>query len=78
MSNDRHKTERLAQEILNYLEGNPQAGDTLEGIAQWWLAQQIIDRLVDDVAVALEKLVKDGAVEAHSPRSGSTIYKIKH
>lgn len=77
MSNEEQKAEVLAQDILRYLERNPQAGDTLEGIAQWWLAQQFIDRLVDDVADALESLVRKGSVETHSPRSGSTIYKIK-
>lgn len=29
--------------ILDYLRKNPNAADTLEGIAQWWLEQERIE-----------------------------------
>jgi hypothetical protein len=32
--------DETAQAILKYLKAQPQAGDTLEGIAKWWLVRQ--------------------------------------
>ena len=63
--------------ILNYLEKHPDAGDTLEGIVTWWLEQDRIDRLVNEVAEALRLLEEEGTILAHTTRSGNTIYKIK-
>lgn len=69
--------EILSQKILNYLKKHPQAGDTLEGIATWWLAQQRIEEIVDEVADALDVLIKKGRVQALESQSGVTIYKVK-
>lgn len=69
--------EVLSQKILNYLKKHPQAGDTLEGIATWWLAQQRIEEIVDEVAEALDVLIKKGRVQALESQSGVTIYKVK-
>jgi len=33
---------RYLQEILEYLRKHPEASDTLEGIAEWWLLNQRI------------------------------------
>lgn len=71
------KKAALARQILNYLGKYPEAGDTLEGISTWWLEQQRIEHLVEDVADALELLVKKGAVKAHKNTTGLTTYKIK-
>jgi hypothetical protein len=72
----KEKKNQLSRQILNYLKKHPQAGDTLEGIAGWWLAQQRIEEVVDEVADALETLIKKGAIKAHTTRSGSSVYKI--
>jgi len=71
------KIEELSRTILAYLKENPEAGDTLEGIAGWWLEQARIERIVDDVAAALDNLVKKGNLRACAGQSGSTIYKIE-
>lgn len=69
--------ENLSQIILGYLQKHPNAGDTLEGIVTWWLEQERIDRIVDEVAEALESLVKEGEVRVHKTQTGNAIYKIK-
>lgn len=71
------KEKTLASRVLSYLEKNPDAGDTLEGIATWWLEQQRINQVVEEVAEALEYLIQKGVVRVHKTRSGATIYKIK-
>jgi hypothetical protein len=71
------KVEALSREILDYLDQHPDASDTLEGISTWWLEQQRIEQLVDEVADALELLIKRGAVKAQPQNNGITTYKIK-
>ena len=43
----------IAREILRYLERHPDAKDTLEGIAQWWLPPQERARGHQDIARAV-------------------------
>lgn len=52
----------IATEILAYLADNPGARDTWEGIVEWWLLEQKIQRESRRVARALEQLVEDGFV----------------
>jgi hypothetical protein len=72
-----NKKEILSRKILNYLKEHPEAGDTLEGIANWWVVQQRIEEMVDEVAAALEDLIERGSIHALESHSGVTIYKIK-
>lgn len=67
----------LSNQILQYLKQNPDAGDTLEGIATWWLEQQRIERVVKEVAEVLDSLIKEGKINPQQRNSGPTIYKIK-
>jgi predicted Zn-ribbon and HTH transcriptional regulator len=73
----KNEKELLSQRIISYLKKHPEAGDTLEGIVTWWLEQERIDRVVDDVADVLRSLEKKGTVLAHRTQAGTTIYKIK-
>lgn len=78
MANGRmSRVEALSRLILDYLQKNPGASDTLEGIASWWLEQQRIEQLVEEVAEALELLLKKGTVIAGKKSGGITTYKIK-
>jgi hypothetical protein len=72
-----NKKETLARQILSYLEKHPQAGDTLEGIAAWWLEHECIEKAVEDVGEALRYLAGKGALQAHKIKNSPTIYKIK-
>ncbi|MGD2085158.1 MAG: hypothetical protein PVH61_03145 [Candidatus Aminicenantes bacterium] len=73
----KNEKELLAQRIISYLKKHPEAGDTLEGIVTWWLEQERIDRVVDDVADILRSLEKKGTLQAHRTQTGATIYKIR-
>lgn len=72
-----NKKTLLARQIVDYLEKNPDAGDTLAGIADWWLRRHYLEQQVEDVAGALELLVKKGILSAHHTLNGVTIFKIK-
>jgi hypothetical protein len=50
---------KLVSEILSYLLKNPEAGDTLEGIARFWTTQQRIDLMLSDVQEVLQTLVEE-------------------
>jgi hypothetical protein len=52
------KTQQIAIQILSYLRKNPEAKDTAEGIAQWWVHEDI--RVVEK---ALHLLVAEGVIE---------------
>ncbi|MGH9764634.1 MAG: hypothetical protein ACREAC_27680 [Blastocatellia bacterium] len=57
----------MAYDILSYLERNPSAEDTIEGIVQWWLLEQKIQQETAKVKEALADLVTRGlVVERHS------------
>jgi len=73
----KNEKELLSQKVVSYLKKHPEAGDTLEGIVTWWLDQERIDRVVDDVADVLRSLEKKGTVRAYRTQTGTTIYKIK-
>ncbi|MFQ5963191.1 MAG: hypothetical protein ACE5KZ_02795 [Candidatus Scalinduaceae bacterium] len=70
------KQEEVSKKILNYLRRNPDAGDTLEGIAEWWLCCENIEASVDEVSSALQSLIKKGIVSKTEIGSGNPVYKI--
>jgi len=66
----------ISEMIMKYLQENPDAGDTLEGISHFWLEFERVDYSVDEVSSALESLVRQGAVIKVDSRSGLPIYKL--
>jgi hypothetical protein len=53
---------KLARDILRYLLRNPEAADTIEGLAHWRLMEQEIYRTTELTRSALEWLVARGFV----------------
>lgn len=49
---------RVAIVILNYLRDHPQAKDSLQGIAKWWVGEE-----TEVVEKALAFLIHEGAME---------------
>jgi hypothetical protein len=70
------RREETAREILQYLTNNPHAGDTLEGIARWWLERTRIERTVDEVRESLEILLDRGLIVARRGRVGPACYRM--
>jgi hypothetical protein len=65
-------TKRVRREILSYFMRNPQAADSLEGIAKWRLLDEVIYRKVDETSAALSWLVERGFLfETTSPGAGA-------
>lgn len=62
--------------ILAYLSENPEAGDTLEGILEWWLLNQTIRFEMQTVSEAVASLVAEGLIVERKGRDSRTIYKI--
>jgi hypothetical protein len=64
----------LADEILAYLARHPEAQDTMEGIAEWWLLDQRIHSAVADVEATLRELVGQDFLVTRQCRDGRTYY----
>jgi hypothetical protein len=60
---DSRDEEQLAQAILAYLAEHPQAMDTLQGIAEWWVLRRLVEVEVPRVAHALGDLTAGGFLE---------------
>ena len=66
----------LAEAIVAYLRAHPGAGDSLEGIAEWWVMRQVVRTEVRAVARVLERLAADGVLETLET-SGGTHYRLR-
>jgi hypothetical protein len=61
--------EPVCHELVDFFRRNPNASDTVDGIARWWLQTP-----VERVEPALEALVKVGVVEKLE-RADAVIYR---
>lgn len=66
--------DRLTAEITDYLAAHPEAADTAEGVAQWWVGRQRYDRLMAAVEAALTRLVAQGVVSCREAADGTVYY----
>jgi DNA-binding MarR family transcriptional regulator len=64
--------------ILDYLSDNPDAGDTFEGICQWWLLNRCIKFEIPTVSEAVARLVAEGLVEEQKRLDSRSVFRIKH
>jgi hypothetical protein len=53
----------LGELVLGYLEEHPQAMETLEGIAEWWIERQRIRVDVQALSRALQALTEQDVLE---------------
>lgn len=63
------------REVLEYFTRNPEAADSLEGIARWRLREETIHRGVDEINEALQWLVAEGFLVEESPQGRSPIFR---
>jgi hypothetical protein len=64
LTDEQQEEAHLISAILGYLAEHPQAGDTADGIAQWWILRQKVRLMVGRVNRALELLAERGILEA--------------
>lgn len=66
----------ICKYILAYLSDNPDAGDTFDGIAEWWLLSQQIKFETRNVSDAVSRLVSEGLIEEHQEADSRKTYRI--
>ena len=64
----------VAGAIEAYLARHPDAADSAEGIARWWLSGGGLDASLDEVRSALGRLVEHGLVAWRQMPDGRRIY----
>jgi hypothetical protein len=64
-----------AEAIRRYLADRPNAAETVEGVAQWWLERQRRDDAVDLARRALAHLEASGQVVSFRLVGGRTLYR---
>ena len=58
--------ENIAKDLSEHFFNNPEAGDTVEGIADWWVARQRRSNAISLIQKALEFLIDEGVVRKRS------------
>ena len=66
----------IEREILAYLIDHPEANDTLDGIAQWWLLERKIYYHLIKVREALNELVAKGYLIQNAGSGKCIRYKV--
>jgi hypothetical protein len=65
----------VGERILRYLDERPEAADTADGIRQWWLRQEGVERSPADVQAALDRLVEQRRIARIDRPGMSPIYR---
>lgn len=65
----------VANVIRRYLSSCPEASETVEGIARWWLARQRFQDSLEVVQQALDYLESQGQVEKINASKGVVLYR---
>lgn len=60
--------------VLAYLDGHPQAADTLQRIVKWWLPRQRYERERQRIEQALDALVIQGKLHCSALPGGDVLY----
>jgi hypothetical protein len=74
---DEDEVDSVCDELVGYLQAHPNAMDTLNGIADWWLPLHQVSIGVERVAHALRTLESRGLIE----RVGSEdrpLFRLRH
>jgi hypothetical protein len=66
---------RIIDDILRYIESNPAASDTAQGIAKWWLEDKYP---LSEVMEALAALVAEGLLVRRGGMNSQSVYKSKN
>jgi hypothetical protein len=64
----------IAHTIQRYLEVNPDAADSAEGIRRWWLPPALAEESPGTVEEALDRLVAAGVITRRPLPDGRVLY----
>lgn len=71
------RTSWVVEAIEDYLSRHPDAADSEQGIARYWLPEMGLDASVGQVKHALDKLCELGVIERRELAGGQMIYCAK-
>ena len=71
-----HPQREIVREIVNYFVRNPQAVDSLEGVARWRLMDEVIRRKLDETEAALQWLVARGFLTTSIAPGGTATFRL--
>jgi hypothetical protein len=78
MKSDSAREQReVCYHILAYLADNPDAGDTFEGIVEWWLLRQRIKFETITVSEAVAKLIAEGLIVEEKGSDSRVVYRVQ-
>ncbi|NUO07652.1 MAG: hypothetical protein HUU08_03075 [Candidatus Brocadia sp.] len=66
----------IMQEIVAYLSEHPDAEDTLEGVAEWWLLKQKVRHKTREVKKSLSEMVAQGLLLEQKGQDNHIYYRI--
>ena len=67
---------RIARALLNYLRKFPDAQDTIDGIAEWWLPDQRIRSAPPALKGALNEMVSRGFIFQNKGKDSQIRYRL--
>ena len=76
MRTNENEQRKICHYILAYLADNPDAGDTLDGIVEWWLLRQRVRFETRNVSEAVARLVSEELIEEHGEADSNIIYRV--
>jgi hypothetical protein len=76
LAKDQPIDREMAREILRYFVRNPQAVDSLEGVARWRLMDEVIRRKLDETEAALKWLVAEGYLTTSISPGGTATFSL--
>ena len=69
-----HSDSAVMNEILHYLVGHPDAKDTIDGIARWWLPPNDRGSKREQVQIAIDELVARGWIIRRETTPSHVVY----
>ena len=67
--------DRVAREIEEHVAAHPDAADTSQGIASWWIGRQRFLEAERTIEKALGRLVEQGRMERREQPGGAVVYR---
>jgi len=74
---EQRQVRNIMAALVAYLEKNPNASDTLEGISKWWLSEAVPHSRVH-LSSALDELSAQGRIECQAAANGQRVFRRRH
>lgn len=69
---------KTCREILEYLTEHPDAGDTADGILQWWMMERQVMAGKSTIQAAIDLLIKRNWILAALAQDSRRHYRLNH